>query len=627
MYRGELYAAVRRSVYVEGLSERAAARHFGLARETVRKMLRYRRPPGYRRAQPIRRPKLDAFTGIIDQILREDQSRPKKQRHTAKRIGERLRAEYGFTGGDTIVNTYVRERRLGGQEMFVPLAHPPGDAQADFGEALVVIAGVECKAHYLVVDLPHSDDGFVKAFPAETTEAFCDGHNAAFCYFGGVPRRIVYDNTKLAVARILGDGTRQRTQVFSELQSHYLFDDRFGRPGKGNDKGKVEGLVGHARRNFFVPIPRFDSWDALNADLACQCRARRRRRLRRHTETIGERFARDRAALLPLPPVPYDARETRPTRVTSLALVRYRRNDYSVPTAYGHREVLVKGSVDDVVIVCGSDEIARHRRSYGREELIFDPRHYLALLERKTGALDQAAPLAGWALPEEFLRLRRLLEARLGKPGTREYVQVLRLLEDFRLDHVRGAVQDAVRLGAIGFDAVKHTQTRQRFRLARATRDRVPVDTLGSRHRTETWPAGPTVRWEPSSGDTPGTPPRSPHAKARSFARRAPFTKPFRCSLDSFQNHQSRVRAQHDLDSGSNRSLLSRDRNRTRFRRSSRPRSDARPAPASRGNLGMLMGHRMRSFRLRSWLFARCLRQHAVDQIKCRELQRGDRRL
>ena len=198
----ELYAAVRRSVYVEGLSERAAARRFGLARETVRKMLRYRRPPGYRRGQPARRPKLDAFTGVIDQILREDQARPKKQRHTATRIGERLRAEYGFTGGDTIVKAYVRAQRLGGQEMFVPLTHPPGDAQADFGEALVVIAGVEQKAHYLVVDLPHSDDGFVQAFPAETTEAFCAGHNAAFRYFGGVPRRIVYDNTKLAVARV-----------------------------------------------------------------------------------------------------------------------------------------------------------------------------------------------------------------------------------------------------------------------------------------------------------------------------------------------------------------------------------------------------------------------------------------
>ena len=413
----ELYAEVRRSVYVEGWSARAAARRFGLARETVRKMRRYRLPPGYRRQQPIRCPKLDGFTGVIDQLLRDDRPRPKKQRHTAKRIWERLRAEHAFTGSYTIVKAYVREQTLGGQEMFVPLAHPPGDAQADFGEALVVIAGIEQKAHYLVVDLPHSDAAFVKAFPAETTEAFCDGHNAAFNYFGGVPRRIVYDNTKLAVARILGDGTRQRTQVFSELQSHYLFADRFGRPGKGNDKGKVEGLVGYARRNFFVPVPRFASWDALNADLERKCRARRGRRLRRHAETIGERFARDRHALLPLPPVPYDACDTRLTRVTSLSLVRDRRNDYSGPTAYGHRAVVVKGYVDDVVIVCGSEEIACHRRSDEREALIFEPRHDLALLERKTGALDQAAPLAGWALPDEFLRLRRLLEVRLGKAG------------------------------------------------------------------------------------------------------------------------------------------------------------------------------------------------------------------
>ena len=194
----------------------------------------------------------------------------------------------------------------------------------------------------------------------------------------------------------------------------------------------------------------------MKSALERQCRARRERRLRRQAETIGERFARDREALLPLPPGLYDACDTRTTRVTSLSLVRYRRNDYSVPTAYGHREVLVKGYVNDVVIVCGSEEIARHRRSYEREVLIFDPRHYLALLERKTGALDQAAPLVGWALPEEFLRLRLLVEVRMGKAGTREYVQVLRLLEDFRFDHVSGAIRDALRLGVIGFDAVKH---------------------------------------------------------------------------------------------------------------------------------------------------------------------------
>jgi len=456
MYRVELYAQVRRSVFVEGLSEREAAQRFGLARETVRKMLRYTAPPGYQRSKPVRRPKLGPYTGVIDQILEEDRERPRKQRHTAQRIFERLRDEYGFLGGYSSVKEYVREKKLSGQEMFVPLAHPPGDAQADFGEALVVIAGVQRKAHYLAVDLPHSDDAFVKAFPSETTEAFCEGHNAAFRYFDGVPRSIVYDNTKLAVAKILGDGTRQRTRVFSELQSHYLFADRFGRPGKGNDKGKVEGLVGYARRNFFVPIPRFHSWDELNAHLERKCRERRGRRLRGHSETIVERFERDRQALLPLPPAPYDACDKRTTRVTSLSLVRYRLNDYSVPTRYGHREVLIKAYVDEVVVCCGSEEIARHRRSYEREELIFDPLHYLALLERKTNALDQAAPLEGWNLPEELLRLRRLLETRLGKAGKREYVQVLRLLEDFPLGDVAAAARQAVELGAIGFDAVKH---------------------------------------------------------------------------------------------------------------------------------------------------------------------------
>ena len=156
----------------------------------------------------------------------------------------RLRDEYGFTGGYTIVKDYVREQGLRSREVFVPLSHSPGHAQADFGEAMAVIGGALRKIHFLAFDLPHSDGCFVAAYPAETTEAFCDGHNAAFAFFGGVPRSILYDNTKLAVARILGDGKRQRTRVFTELQSHYLFEDRFGRPGKGNDKGKVEGLVG-----------------------------------------------------------------------------------------------------------------------------------------------------------------------------------------------------------------------------------------------------------------------------------------------------------------------------------------------------------------------------------------------
>jgi transposase len=456
MYRVDLYARVRQACRVKGMSTREASRVFGVDRKTVRKMLSFSVPPGYRRSAPPRRPKLDPFTGIIEGILEDDRTNHRKQRHTAKRIFDRLRDEYGFTGGYTIVKDYVRERRLRSREMFVPLVHSPGHAQADFGEAMAVIGGVARKVHFLAFDLPHSDGCFVKAYPAETTEAFCDGHNAAFAFFDGVPVSILYDNTKLAVARILGDGKRQRTRVFTELQSHYLFEDRFGRPGKGNDKGKVEGLVGFIRRNFLVPVPRAESFDALNDALVEQCRRRQAARLRGHKETIGERLERDRQVLLPLPPAPYDACDKRPGRVNSLSLVRYRSNDYSAPVTYGHREVLIRGYVDEVVISCGAEVIARHRRSYDSEDLIFDPLHYLPLIEQKIGALDQAAPLAGWDLPEAFITLRRLLEARMGKAGKREYVQVLRLLETFRLEELAAAVDDALQLGAIGFDAVKH---------------------------------------------------------------------------------------------------------------------------------------------------------------------------
>src|SRR5664280_909943 len=452
MYQVEIYGRIRRAVLVEGRSQRSVAREFGLARVTVRKMVGYSIPPGYRRKEPAKRPKLGPWLGVIDAILEEDKTKPAKQRHTAKRIFDRLRAEHAFPGGYTIVKDYVRTATLRRREMFVPLAHAPGTAQADFGEALVIVGGEERKAHYFVIDLPHSDDGFVMAFPAETTEAFLESHVQAFAYLGGVPTSILYDNTKLAVARILGDGTRQKTRAFSELQSHYLFAEKFGRPAKGND----EGLVGYARRNFLVPIPRVASWEELNQRLLNACRERRARRLRGHQETIGERFERDRAALLPLPASEYEACEKRVMRVSSMSLVRYRTNDYSVPTEYGYRDVLVKGYVHEVVIVCGSQVIARHRRSYQREDMVFDPLHYLALLEQKTRALDQAAPLVGWELPECFDRLRRLLEARLNKGGKREYVQVLRLLETFSVAEVERAILDALHLGTISFDAVQH---------------------------------------------------------------------------------------------------------------------------------------------------------------------------
>ena len=438
------------------MSERAASRYFGISRDSVKKIMSFSVPPGYRRTAPIKRPKLDGFTEIIDGWLLEDQGRNRKQRHTAKRVLERLRDKHSFTGGYTIIKDYMREHERRGREMFVPLSHAPGHAQSDFGEALVVIGGVEQKAHFFAFDLPHSDACYIRAYPSATSEAWVDGHVHAFAFFGRVPQSVVYDNDKCLVARILPDGTRKRARLFNGFLSHYLIRDRYGRLGKGNDKGSVEGLVGYARRNFMVPVPSFPTWDAFNLWLEEQCRKRQADILRGQTETIGQRLERDLEAMAELPAAPFDACDQAAGQVSSQALVRYKTNDYSVPVAYGHREVWVRGYVDKVVIGCGGEIIARHPRCYGREDMIFDPVHYLPLLEKKINALDQAAPLAEWDLPPEFQTLRRLMEARMIKAGRREYVQVLRLLENFDLDEVHVAIKNALRMGAIGFDAVKH---------------------------------------------------------------------------------------------------------------------------------------------------------------------------
>ena len=233
MYTVDLYLRVRLACHVDGLSQREAASRFGIARETVRKMLRHSEPPGYRRRQPPKRPKLAPFTDIIDRILEEDRTVHRKQQHTAKRIFERLRDEHGFTGKETIVKDYVRERRLRRREMFVPLSHPPGHAQADFGEADAIIAGVKYRAHFFVMTLPHSDACFVAAYPAAARRPGWTGTTEPLFFSARSP---IDDNDKCLVSRILSDGTRQRTRAFSGLQSR-LFEDRYGRPGRQRQCG------------------------------------------------------------------------------------------------------------------------------------------------------------------------------------------------------------------------------------------------------------------------------------------------------------------------------------------------------------------------------------------------------
>lgn len=283
-----------------------------------------------------------------------------------------------------------------------------------------------------------------------------DGHVQAFAFFGKVPASILYDNDRCLVAKILPDGRRQRATLFSGFMSHYLLRDRYERPGKGCDKGTVDGLVGYSRRTFMVPIPRFATWEEFIAYLEDRRRKRQAEVLRGQPETMGERLARDLGAMAELPAAPFDACDQTTGRASSQSLVRCKTNDYSVPVAYGHLDGWIRGYVGAVVIGCGGEVIARHPRCYDREDMIFDPLHYLPLIEKKINALDQAAPPAEWDLPPEFVTLRLLTEARLLKMGRREYVQVPRLPETFGLDDLHAAVKTALKPGAMGFDAIRH---------------------------------------------------------------------------------------------------------------------------------------------------------------------------
>lgn len=450
------WSEIRRRVLVEGVSQRQIQRETGLHWTTIKKVLAHSEPPGYRQEKARPKRKLGAHEEWIAQVLKEDQEAPVKQRHTAWRIFERLRDERGYAGGYTAVRERVKELTSRNREVFVPLSHPPGEAQVDFGHALVNEAGRLRKVAFFVMVLPYSDAVFLKVYERECTETFWDGHVEAFEFFGGVPRRIVYDNTGVAVGRIMVGGVKERrlTQGFLQLKSHHLFDHRFCNVRRGNEKGVVEGMVKFTRGNFLVPVPQVRDLNELNGGLKQRCLTDQQRRVRGKEGIKAVRLVEDLAAMLPLPASRFDGYRKQSTTASSLSLVRFDDNDYSVPVAWAHHPIVAKGSCDEVVLCRGLAEVARHRRMWDKERVVFEPLHYLALLERKPGALDQARPLQGWVLPECYAILRRRLEDKRDGDGTREYIRVLRLLEKHPPEKLQRAVESALRCGATSRDAI-----------------------------------------------------------------------------------------------------------------------------------------------------------------------------
>ena len=449
------WAEIRRRVLIDGASKRGIQREYRLHWKTLPKILNQPEPSGYRQSKPRARTKLGPFLPVIEAILRQDRDAPPKQRHTAKRIFERLRDEHGYSGRLTVVKDAVRAARQQHQEVFVPLSHRPGAAQVDFGHAAITLGGLPTEVARFVLTLPYSDALFCRAFTKECTEAFLDGHRRAFEFLGGVPRRISYDNSKIAIAKVTGSRTREVTREFQRLRSHFLFEAHFCLVRRAQEKGHVENLVGYARRNFLVPVPAVPGFATLNGDPEAKCRQELRRRVRGKPTGKADLPAEAAAVLLPLPKQTFEARRVEVAQADSLSLVRFDGNDYAVPTDGAHQAVTVVGGVEEVRLVVGRRVVARHPRLWAKEQVRFDPVHYLALLERKPGALDFARPLEGWALPGCFAVLRRRLEGELGGRGTREFIKVLRPLEAAAVPQLAQAVEYALGIGATSAEAVR----------------------------------------------------------------------------------------------------------------------------------------------------------------------------
>ena len=444
---------LRRKIHNQEVPLRQLERDTGIHRQTLRKIRDNSQPPGYQRATPIEKTKIGPYLKRIKAIIKADKKIHKKQRHTAKKIWETLQSE-GFTGGYTIVKDAVRAIKKTSKEVFMPLSQRPGEAQVDFGHALANFGGILTKVSFFVMSMVHSDAMFVMSFPRECTEAFLEAHVRAFDFFGCVPKRISYDNTRIAITKILTGHKRKHTAEFKRLISHYLFEPHFCNVRRPNEKGIVEGSVKYSRLNFMVPVPQVKDYDELNK-LLRDCGQSDLDRILRGKRSLSKKqlLAEDRVAAIALPDDKFDYRKSTSTFASSESLARYDTNDYSVPVSSAHHSVTIKASTRYIEIYQIDKLIAKHRRCWDREQQIFDPMHYLELLERKPGALDHARPLEDWQLPVCFNTYRRCLEAHRDN-GTKEYIQILLLLKKYLIRQIAKAITRALNYRIYSYDAI-----------------------------------------------------------------------------------------------------------------------------------------------------------------------------
>ncbi|ROS57745.1 IS21 family transposase [Frigoribacterium sp. PhB24] len=470
--RVELFARIRRDARVDGLSIRELARRHGVGRPTVRQALAQAEPPS-RKPRVRTAPRLDVFKSAIDEMLREDLDAPRKQRHTARRVFARLAEEHGAAElSYSTVRDYVRRRRPeidleAGRlpEVFIPQEHAPGaEAEVDFGEVWVVLAGVKTKCHMFAFRLSHSGKAIHRIYPTQAQEAFLEGHIDAFEDIGGIPtRHIRYDNLTDAVVKVIYGTGRQRTenQRWLLFRSHYGFDAFYCHPGieGAHEKGGIEGDVGRFRRTHLSPMPVVDSLAELNVKIRQWDLDDEDRRIGDRIRTVAQDFALERELLAPITPERFEPGLSLTPRVSRSSLVRVRMASYSVPARFIGRPVRVSLRASEVIIFDGRTEIARHPRVVALHGQSVNLDHYLEVLLRKPGALPGSTALAHarasgvfTAAHEAFWAAARKTDGDAG--GTRALIDVLLLHRSMDAENIVAGITAALTVGAVTADVV-----------------------------------------------------------------------------------------------------------------------------------------------------------------------------
>lgn len=426
---------IREKVFRKGWSIRRTAKTLGYSRNTVRRYLRGEAEPQRTEVSPRLRPVRDQISPVIEEILREWEPRTtKKQRPTGSRIHRELR-ERGFEVGLTSVRAVLRERRRQRLEVYVPLIHRPGDeAQVDFFEVTVEVNGKRRKAWKFLMRLMYSGRDYARIYDRQDQVAFLDGHVRAFEHFGAVPRRIVYDNLKAAVKKVLFPN-RTLTVRFDALRRHFQFEPCFARPGEGHDKGGVESRGKGIRLQHLTPIPQAETLEEISEQLLAD--------VVRQQERLGPKFTEDQAEMIELPAAVFDPRVVELVDVGRKCKVRVRKGTYSLPSEWRCLQATAYVGINEVEFACALGSVTRPRAPVGGNEIRY--RDFLPELRRKPQAVRQVAPELVAELGEPYGRLWGLLcQTHGADKGCRTLAGVLAAVVDHGEEVVSKALEAAL---------------------------------------------------------------------------------------------------------------------------------------------------------------------------------------